>query len=92
MSKRSKKKRDRPPDDVNELAAYIVNQVTSDGEDDCPGNNPDQSSGSARSHNALVDQVAALTEDDADHSNSESQDQGSACPHSSDKASESDRS
>ncbi len=42
---------------------------------------------------ALVDQVAALTEDDADSSNSEAQeDKGSARPHSSDKASESDRS
>lgn len=36
---------------------------------------------------ALVDQVAALTEDDP-----EPQDQGSARPHSSDKASESERS
>lgn len=37
---------------------------------------------------ALVDQVAALTEDDEP----EPQDQGSARPHRSDKASESDRS
>ena len=41
---------------------------------------------------ALADHVAALTEDDPDPSNSESQDKGSARPHNSDKASESDRS
>ncbi len=41
---------------------------------------------------ALVDQVAALTEDDPDLSNGESQDKGSARSHNSDKVSESDRS
>lgn len=32
MPKRSSKKRGKPPEDVNELAAYIVDQVTSEEE------------------------------------------------------------
>ena len=32
MPKRSSKKRDDPPEDVNELAAYIVDRVTSEEE------------------------------------------------------------
>ncbi len=56
---------------------------------DRPRKKPDDPNKAAK---ALVDQVAALTEDDPDPSSSESQDKGSARSHNSDNASESERS